>query len=963
MTVPAGKVSESFLDALIDAGPPLAVDPDSPLPLIEPGIAWYVQQGHADVVAMSITRERGANEFVRAHIARVGQGQVIFGFDAPRAGVNILLLGFGSRDLLVRRLSIDVFRSLAIRYPECAANTVDAWINSLCDGVGTSLAPAGSRVIRPGTSCSLDTGNALQPNAGVLWLEHLWGSSHLLGQDLASTLKTDAFPIARSAWLVALEPSGLKASVGSDLISSDSYWSGLSSFHAAIQAVIDSQARREREASRERLRAKSKTGKSLTESAFLDLRSAVGQVRSSRASSGDAGLLAVCRAIGEPQGVIIRDPQVQLPADAASALSLIARNSNARLRRIRLRGRWWTQHASPFVGFDQDSGDPVAIVPVRGSMHRVDSATRVSLPFNASNAPSIAPAAFELWPTLPKREASLRETLALATLGSTSDLAIVTAVSVLLSLLSVVPAITLGVVYRWAPDGQASDLWRFTAGALLAASIATVLLVMPRTLSASRLVSRASSRLAAILWDRILTLSNDAVSTTLDISILTSARHELEAAINHAASLIMHATAAACAAVILWLAIPTAVVPSAIAIALIATCLIALSLAANRCDSRAKASLDAADDAATQASIGIASIRVTAAEDRAFSRWASAYARWAKDARCSAALRHWAGLVATTAPLAAIAAVIAGHHNTVSIPALAVAVPAAAAMVAAGCAAASEILDLSRARSALQRLRALVATPPESDSTRIDPGPLRGKIELANVTFRYIADDAPVLDSLNLTIEPGEFIAVVGLSGCGKTTLARIILGLERPEAGAVFIDGHDAEGLDLAACRRQFGVVLQDAGLEPGDIFSNIVGSDPDLTHDDALEAARLAGLDRDLEAMPMGLHTVVAEGLPTLSGGQRQRILIARALARRPRVIIFDEATSSLDNPTQSHVMNSLERLNATRIVIAHRLSTIRNADRIIVLDQGRIVQAGTYDELHRSDGPFRNLIPRSG
>jgi ABC-type bacteriocin/lantibiotic exporter with double-glycine peptidase domain len=213
---------------------------------------------------------------------------------------------------------------------------------------------------------------------------------------------------------------------------------------------------------------------------------------------------------------------------------------------------------------------------------------------------------------------------------------------------------------------------------------------------------------------------------------------------------------------------------------------------------------------------------------------------------------------------------------------------------------------------------------------------------------------------VNITVEPGQFAAIVGASGCGKSTLFRMLLGFDQPESGAVYYDGQDLAGLDVQALRQQLGVVIQGSRLLSGDIFTNIIGASP-LTLDDAWEAARLSGLDRDIKNMPMGMHTMVSEGGGTLSGGQRQRLLIARSLVNRPRVILFDEATSALDNQTQAIVSQSLERMQATRIVIAHRLSTIVNADKIFVLNKGRVVQSGTYRELIEQEGLFRDLAQR--
>src|SRR5207248_6673529 len=187
-----------------------------------------------------------------------------------------------------------------------------------------------------------------------------------------------------------------------------------------------------------------------------------------------------------------------------------------------------------------------------------------------------------------------------------------------------------------------------------------------------------------------------------------------------------------------------------------------------------------------------------------------------------------------------------------------------------------------------------------------------------------------------------------------------LLLGFERPESGAVFFDGKALDTLDVSAVRRQFGVVLQNGRLATGSLYENICGG-VQLPLEQAWEAARLASLDADIRAMPMGMHTVVAEGVSTLSGGQRQRVMIARAVARRPRILLFDEATSSLDNQSQAIVSASLGALNVTRIVIAHRFSTVREADRIIVLVDGRIVQAGTFSELSNVPGLFADFARR--
>lgn len=238
---------------------------------------------------------------------------------------------------------------------------------------------------------------------------------------------------------------------------------------------------------------------------------------------------------------------------------------------------------------------------------------------------------------------------------------------------------------------------------------------------------------------------------------------------------------------------------------------------------------------------------------------------------------------------------------------------------------------------------------------------VKGDISIEHVSFRYNDSMPYVLDDLSLKIKKGQYVAIVGKTGCGKSTLVRLLLGFEKPERGAIYVDSKDIKSVDLKSLRRHIGTVMQNGKAFQGDVFSNITISAPRATLDDAWEAARLAGLDADIENMPMGMNTIITEGQGGISGGQRQRLLIARAVAPKPNLLIFDEATSALDNVTQKKVSDALDALKCTRIVIAHRLSTIKNCDRIVVLDQGHIIEDGTYDELISLNGYFKELVSR--
>jgi ABC-type bacteriocin/lantibiotic exporter with double-glycine peptidase domain len=258
------------------------------------------------------------------------------------------------------------------------------------------------------------------------------------------------------------------------------------------------------------------------------------------------------------------------------------------------------------------------------------------------------------------------------------------------------------------------------------------------------------------------------------------------------------------------------------------------------------------------------------------------------------------------------------------------------------------------------RAMPILRTAPEVDAGKTKPGELRGEIEISHVVFRYRPEGRPILSDLTIHVAPGEFVALVGDSGAGKSTALRLLLGFETPESGTIYYDGQDLSELDVRALRRRIGVVLQDDKPCAGSLFDNIVGS-ANLSLADAWEAARMVGLEEDIQAMPMGMQTVVPPGGAGFSGGQIQRLLIARALVRRPGILFFDEATSALDNKTQTVVSGSIAALKVTRLVIAHRLSTVMGADRIYTLRQGQVVEVGTFAELMAKEGLFYDLAKR--
>ncbi len=359
---------------------------------------------------------------------------------------------------------------------------------------------------------------------------------------------------------------------------------------------------------------------------------------------------------------------------------------------------------------------------------------------------------------------------------------------------------------------------------------------------------------------------------------------------------------------------------------------------------------------------GIRKIKLAGAEKRSFARWGEIYADVCEAKYGIPVFLKTHRVIITAVNLVGTVVIYyAAVRNNVGAADY-YAFNASFAMIAGAFTSFAGIaLNIAQIKPIADMCRPILDAVPETSENRGIVTHLSGGIELNNITFRYSNDMPPVLDNLSLKIRPGQYTAVVGRTGCGKSTLARIMLGFETPEKGAVYYDGRDISTLELGSLRRNIGTVLQNGKLMQGDIFSNIVISAPWLTLDDAWEAAEIAGIADDIRSMPMGMQTVVSEGTGGISGGQRQRLMIARAVAPKPKVLIFDEATSALDNITQKKISLALDNLKCTRIVIAHRLSTIQQCDRVLVLEGGRIIEDGSYNELIAKGGFFADLVER--
>ena len=639
------------------------------------------------------------------------------------------------------------------------------------------------------------------------------------------------------------------------------------------------------------------------------------------------------------------------------------RSTGIMCRPVRLSGAWYRDAMGAMLGF-ADDGLPVALIPLaRGGYQFIDGMGPVRV--NERSAKRLADEAWCFYRPLPQRELGVRDILLFMarSLDRGDIIALVCAAAASTALGMVAPLVNR-IVFGPVVEAGTASIIAPLAVLLVGVLVAQVIVGGIRQIVLARISTKLSVPLDAAMMMRTLSLPASFFSRhqTGDLSERLAIVGEVGRLIQDVVLTALLNALFAMAYVGQIAAIAPAMAAPTVGVALLTTAVTALVAAAQMRVTARRLDLGTRLSGWQYALIeGLQKIKLVGAEKRAFATWANLYHRQARLTYNGPLLTRLSSTIQmAVASLGTIVFYLSAAAGGLSVAEYMAFTSAYGAVSAALAALGAAAVNMACIRPYLSMADPLLKTVPETSESKRALERMSGGFELNHVTFAY-GDDRPVLDDLTLKVRPGEYVAVVGKTGCGKSTLMRLLLGFERPQRGAVYYDGRDLASVDAGSVRKRIGVVLQDGRLFAGSIYDNIAISAPGLTLEQAWEAAELAGLSDDIDAMPMGMNTMVTEGGGGMSGGQRQRIMIARAIAARPKILMFDEATSALDNVTQKIVSDTLESLKCTRLVIAHRLSTIRACSRIVVLDGGRIVEDGTYDELVERGGLFADLVAR--
>jgi NHLM bacteriocin system ABC transporter ATP-binding protein len=898
---------------------------------VEPGSAWRVETGSAQAFAVDAAGRRKS-------IGRCAAGSVVVGA-ASALAVGLVLVGLEDDTLAERTEIVDIPEARLVQWLEVLAQAVSL------------PPPADSVALVAGESLEPAVGATVRSAHGLIWVE---GTSL---SPFGTPVAASRLPLPSHAWASVLEPGAVHARAATD-----GAGDAAQLFVSAVLAQLSEEIEREGDALLDRISRRSEFEQALVERSYARLSSVVGGRPAHAVGDAEGEALRAAFAVVASELGVEAVPARRKGGDPVEEL---ARAAGMRVRKVVLAGDWWKSDAGPLLAHDR-AGKPVALLPRGRGYELVDPLDGSRARVDAHAAAELDSLAAMLYPPLPPGPIWHRDVIRFAFRHGRADLSRVLVLGVGIGALSLLTPLLTRTIFSQVVPGL--DRGRLVWLTMLLAVFAAVVfgLGLVQRLSVLRLEGRSAALLQAAMFDRVLDLPlpffRNRSRGTLVVRVLGIERMRPVAA----GALVTVSTALPVAVFNLGLAFyleprlalfasPALIVVAVAAVLLVRQQVPRQTLALERNPPLFNRGLELVG--------AISKLRAANAERRAFAYWSVAL--HASKRAAYQAQRASAALVALAAgaPALAVTLMLAGAAtlppDSVS-PARFIAFNTAylQALVAVG-ALTGTAIALVQVLPYYLFGRQVLAASRETDAVRRDPGPLRGEIEVSHVSLRYDAEGPLALDDVSFHVGAGELVAIVGPSGAGKSSILRLLLGFERPQLGSVRFDGHDLETLDPRAVRRQIGVV-QSARLLPGDIFGNIVGARP-LSLDDAWAAARLAGIDQEIERLPMGMHTLVTEGTATFSGGQQQRLALARALVGRPRLLFLDEATSALDNRTQAEVAAAVDRLQATRLVIAHRLSTVRRADRILVVDEGRLVQQGTYDELMASDGLFRELAAR--
>ncbi|MFF7071791.1 NHLP bacteriocin export ABC transporter permease/ATPase subunit [Streptomyces pseudovenezuelae] len=892
-----------------------------------PQVLWLVVSGAVDLFAVDAEQQGHWH-----HLGRLEPGALLLG---PVAGPQHTLVARPLRDCVVHRIGLRELYE--------PANT-QTW----------SYDEYGNPQYVPPTTSPLEYALAL----GVGRSLSILFQAPMADERAAAPTDDDVF------WM-QVPPGSVQygslygAEAAADLLMDPAVWQSMVDQQYRLLTTLDRWIEQMERTHETRTAAGIKAGEAVRAQADRTLLASIGRSKQRTTTADADASYAACRLVADAAGIpLAENAQSGTESDRLDPVERIALASRVRIRSVRLDGRWWRDNIGPLVGHRALSGAPVALLWRRGGYVAVHPATGRETPIEKDNAEEFEPRAVMFYRPLPDRKLSPVGLLRFSMRGTGGDVTnLLLSGLVTVAIGALVPIATGKVLGEFVPKAQTALIVQVCL-AVMVSGVVTAAFMLLQNLTMLRLEGRIEATLQPAVWDRLLRLptkfftersTGELASQAMGISSIRRMMAGIGPTVAQSVTI-----GAMNLGLLFWYSVPMAMAAIGMLV-VIAAGFLGLGLWQVRWQRRLVVLSNKLNNQAFQTLRGLPKLRVAAAENYAYAAWASEFARSRELQQKVGRIKNLTSVMGSVyLPLCTLLMfmLLAGPaRGSMSAAEFLTFNTSVTMLLTAVTSLTGAFVSAVAALPLFEEIKPVLEAQPEVRTASTRPGPLTGAMEARRLSFRYSDDGPLILDDVSFEIRPGEFVAIVGPSGCGKSTLLRLLIGFDRPVSGSVLYDGQDLAALDQSAVRRQCGVVLQHAQPFTGSILDVICGTEP-YTPEEAMAAAAMAGLAEDIQRMPMGLHTIVS-GNGAISGGQRQRLMIAQALIRRPRILFFDEATSALDNDTQRTVIESTKALNATRIVIAHRLSTVLDADRVIVMENGKVAQQGPPAQLLADTG----------
>ncbi len=950
-----------------------------PVQLDDPDSVWFIDRGTVDLFLVEY--RDGVEQAAPQHMLRRESGGLLPGvasdvLDDKDRGTTLSVLAKGLPGTLLKRLPVSLLSDV---HPAELADQTDTWLTDITEALARFVGrfPRPNALAEPGLTGTLGP-STLSVRRGVVWVSQPPRGASLYMDMIDQAELAEAsgpheavIPLTRTSWLSLFDEVEVSGQSSETLAKEGVLLPALASFHAvafALErlnrrlAVVDD-ANLERERTISHRTAERAARQRLFNIYDLPLD------RDARVE--DSALADALEVIGRHQGIEFRVPARSGPSDTPIGLVDILDSSGVRARRVRFRedGTWWRGDSNALLAFRAEDGQPVALLPAMfGRYREVDPVSKRSVRITADRAEALQQEAWMFYPPLPSGNVTLGDLLGIALHGSARDLLRLVIAGLPGGLIKLLPAIALGFVANHVMAGGSAGALYTVAVALAGFGLLGALLHLLQSTAMMRLEGRSASRVEAAFWDRLMRLPPRILhrypAGDLAMSGMTfqNLRDGLQGLV--ADSLLSIVFLLPVFGVIFFYDSTLGVITLVFSLA---SLLVTVALGMRQIAPYGRMISAARRVAGRLFQIvgGIAKLRVENAEGSAFAMWARDYREQKRaELELSELEGHSRAFGAALPFIAAgvlLLAVVTLDDRDVPVGDFLVVYIVFIVFQSAVARLGESFGTIAATVPAFEQMRPLLAALPEEEVEGEPVERLGGDILFDHISFRYDPDGPLILDDVTIRARPGEFIAIAGESGAGKSTLFRLALGIDQPSAGAVYYDGRDLKHLNLKQVRRKIGSVPQSVRLHPQDLWDNIVAHHEGTTTDEVWQTARTAGIETEIKAMPMGMMTMVGASGSVVSGGESQRVTIARSLIGNPRIMLLDEATNWLDNESQAEVMHNLAVLTSTRIVIAHRLSTLEQADRIYVLQAGKVVQSGSFTELMEVEGVFKELVRR--